>query len=53
MTMKAFRELQQALVDGIPEPTRAQMDEGREDRTQIEAVIIVPKTDHKVAKYAI
>ena len=26
------------------------MDEGREDRTQIEAVITVPKTDHKVAR---
>ena len=28
------------------------MGEGREDRTQIEAVIIVPKTDHKVKEIA-
>ena len=26
------------------------MDEGREDRTQIEDVITIPKTDHKVGR---
>ena len=46
----AVRELQLALVDGIQEPTRAKLDEGREDRTQIEDVITIPKTDHKVQR---
>ena len=48
----AVRELQLALVDGIQEPTRAKLDEGREDRTQIEDVLTVPKTDHKVSELA-
>ena len=34
---------QVAMMFGAP-----RMDEGREDRTQIEDVITLPKTDHKV-----
>ena len=29
------------------------MDEGREDRTQIEDVITIPKTDHKVGQNSV
>ena len=36
--------------DVIREATRAKLDEGREDRTQIEDVITIPKTDHKVER---
>ena len=36
------------MVDVMKEANRAQMAEGREDRTQIEDVITIPKTDHKV-----
>ena len=32
----------------IREANRVRMGEGREDRTQIEDVITIPKTDHKV-----
>ena len=34
----------------MKEANRAQMAEGREDRTQIEDVITIPKTDHKVGR---
>ena len=36
---------QVAMMFGAP-----RMDEGREDRTQIEDVITIPKTDHKVGR---
>ena len=36
----------------LREANRVRMGEGREDRTQIEAVITVPKTDHNVERIA-
>ena len=49
-TIPAWAALKPRYNNVIREANQVRMGEGREDRTQIEDVITLPKTDHKVGK---